>query len=101
MIKLILLLLVILFNPALAGDAKLGEAKFMQTCKQCHGPAGMGMASYPKVSGNSIEYTVNRLQTYRDGIEVGPNSALMIIMGRPLSDIDIQNLAAYLKEAKR
>ena len=101
MIKLILLLLVILFNPAFAGDAKLGEAKFMQNCKQCHGPAGMGMASYPKVSGNSIEYTIDRLQTYRDGIEVGPNSALMIMMARPLSDIDIQNLAAYLKEAKR
>lgn len=101
MIKLILLLLVILFNPILAGDAKLGEAKFMQNCKQCHGPAGMGMASYPKVSGNSIEYTIDRLQTYRDGIEVGPNSALMIMMARPLSDTDIENLAEYLKEAKR
>ena len=101
MIKLILLLLVILFNPALAGDAKLGAAKFMQNCKQCHGPARMGMASYPKVSGNSIEYTIDRLQTYRDGIEVGPNSALMIMMARPLSDTDIENLAEYLKEAKR
>ena len=96
MIKLILLLLVLLFNPTFAGDAKLGEAKFMQNCKQCHGPAGMGIASYPKVSGNSIEYTVNKLRTYRDGIEIGPNSALMIMMAKPLSDTDIENLATYL-----
>lgn len=96
MIKLILLLLVLLFNPTFAGNAKLGEAKFMQNCKQCHGPAGMGIASYPKVSGNSIEYTVNKLRTYRDGIEIGPNSALMIMMAKPLSDTDIENLATYL-----
>ena len=97
MIKLILLLLVLLFNPTFAGNAKLGEAKFMQNCKQCHGPAGMGIASYPKVSGNSIEYTVNKLRTYRDGIEIGPNSALMIMMAKPLSDTDIENLATYLE----
>jgi len=97
MIKLLLLLIVLLFNPSLAGDAKLGETKFMQNCKQCHGPTGMGMASYPKVSGNSIEYTVNKLRTYRNGIEIGPNSALMIMMARPLSDTDIENLATYLE----
>jgi|TARA_R100000900_G_scaffold133797_1_gene110719 cytochrome c553 len=96
-----LLLALLLLNPVSAGDAVLGEAKFMQNCKQCHGPAGMGMASYPKVSGNDIDYTIDKLKTYRDGIEVGPNSALMIMMARPLSDIDIHNLAAYLKEAKR
>ena len=98
---IITLLLALLFNPVFAGDAVLGEAKFMQNCKQCHGPAGMGMASYPKVSGNNIDYTIDRLKTYRDGIEIGPNSSLMIMMARPLSDIDIENLAAYLKEAKR
>ena len=101
MIKIILLLLVIFMNPTFAGDAKLGEAKFNMNCKQCHGPAGMGMASYPKVSGNPIEYTIDRLKRYRAGEEIGPNSALMIMMAKPLSDKDIENLAAYLKEAKR
>ena len=99
--KMIILLIALLFNPVFAGDIKLGEAKFMQNCKQCHGPAGMGMASYPKVSGNDIAYTIDRLKTYRDGIEIGANSALMIMMARPLSDVDIENLAVYLKEAKR
>ena len=52
--KIILTTFFVLSNIAFADNAKLGEAKFMQNCKQCHGPAGMGMASYPKVSGNSI-----------------------------------------------
>ena len=96
-----LLLTLLLLNPVSAGDAVLGEAKFNHNCKQCHGPAGMGMASYPKVSGNDIAYTIDRLKAYRDGIEIGANSAVMIMMARPLSDVDIENLAAYLKEAKR
>ena len=100
MIKLLLLLLVILVNPTFAGDPAAGEAKFKSNCKQCHGPAGMGMASYPKVSGNSVDYTRNRLQTYRAGAEIGPNSALMIMMAKPLTDEEIENLSAYLKDAK-
>ena len=100
MIKLLLLLLVILVNPTFAGDPAAGEAKFKSNCKQCHGPAGMGMASYPKVSGNPVDYTRNRLQTYRAGAEVGPNSALMIMMAKPLTDEEIENLSAYLKDAK-
>ena len=39
------------------------------------------------------------LETYRDGIEVGPNSSLMIMMAMPLTDVEIANLAAYLKDA--
>ena len=101
MIKLLLLFLVIFMNPTFAGNAKLGEMKFNMNCKQCHGPAGMGMASYPKVSGKDVEYTIDRLKRYRAGEEIGPNSALMIMMAKPLSDKDIENLAAYLKEAKR
>jgi len=100
MIKLLLLLLVIFMNPTFAGDPVAGEAKFKSNCKQCHGPAGMGMASYPKVSGNPVDYTRNRLQTYRSGAEIGPNSALMIMMAKPLTDEEIENLSAYLKDAK-
>ena len=32
------------------------------------------------------------LETYRDGIEVGPNSSLMIMMAMPLTDVEIANL---------
>jgi len=99
--KIIFITLFILSNIAFAGNAKLGEVKFNQSCKQCHGPSGMGLASYPKISGNSTVYTIDKLKTYRDGIEIGPNSALMIMMAKPLSDKDIKNLSEYLKDAKR
>jgi len=85
---------------AMIGDIEAGEARYNQTCKNCHGVAGKGVASYPKVSGNEISYTKSKLETYRDGIKIGPNSSLMIMMAKPLTDEEIANLAAYLKEAK-
>lgn len=83
-----------------AGDAAAGEARYGQSCHACHGPAGKGASSYPKISGNEIEYTIEKLKAYREGQKFGPNSALMIMMAKPLSDEEIENLAAYLKDAK-
>ena len=85
---------------ALSGDKEAGEARYKKTCINCHGPAGKGVASYPKISGKEVSYTKSKLETYRDGIKIGPNSALMIMMAKPLTDEEIANLAAYLKDAK-
>ena len=84
------------FNQALSGDIKAGETRYAQNCGNCHGPAGMGLASYPKLQGKEITYLVDRLKTYRAGTKIGPNSSLMIMMAQPLSDTEIDNLAAYL-----
>ncbi len=96
------LLLLFLFIPgyALSGDKQAGEERYKQTCINCHGPAGKGVASYPKISGKEVSYTKSKLETYRSGTKIGPNSALMIMMARPLTDEEIANLAAYLKDAK-
>jgi len=64
---------------------------FLSLCK--------GVASYPKISGQDVSYTKTKLETYRAGKKVGPNSSLMIMMARPLTDEEITNLAAYLKDA--
>lgn len=85
---------------AFSGDKQAGEARYKQSCINCHGPAGKGAASYAKISGKEVSYTKKMLETYRDGIKVGPNSALMIMMSKPLTDEEIANLAAYLKDAK-
>ena len=82
------------------GDTLAGEKRYGESCINCHGPAGKGAASYPKISGKEISYVTAMLETYRDGIEVGPNSSLMIMMAMPLTDEEIANLAAYLKDAK-
>ncbi len=83
-----------------AGDAAAGDERYHKSCHACHGPAGKGASSYPKVSGNSVEYTREKLRAYRSGEKIGPNSALMINMSRKLTDEEIENLAVYLKDAK-
>ena len=86
-------------SDALTGNVEAGEQRYNQSCNNCHGAAGKGVASFPKISGKEISYTIEKLETYRDGIKVGPNSSLMIMMAKPLTDEEIVNLAAYLKEA--
>ena len=88
------------FNSAESGDITAGETRYAQNCGNCHGPAGMGLASYPKLKGKEVDYLVDRLKTYRAGTKVGPNSSLMIMMAQPLSDAEIDNLAAYLNAQK-
>ena len=90
---------ILLVFTASAGDPVAGETRYKQSCINCHGMAGKGAASYPKISGKEISYVTAMLETYRDGIEVGPNSSLMIMMAQPLTDVEIANLAAYLKDA--
>ena len=91
----------ILFSfEGFTGDAEAGKIRYGKTCINCHGPAGKGAASYPKISGKEISYVTAMLETYRDGIEVGPNSFLMIYNAKPLTDEEIANLAAYLKDAQ-
>ena len=97
-----LLVLAALISPhtAYSADKALGETRYKETCINCHGPAGKGAASYPKISGKEISYTTAKLEAYRKGIEQGANSFLMISMAQPLTDEEIANLAAYLKDAK-
>ena len=78
------------------GDAEAGKARYAQTCVNCHGPAGKGMASFPKLAGKDVDYLSGRLMQYRAGETVGPNSGLMIPMASGLSDAEIANLAVYL-----
>ncbi|MBL93947.1 MAG: cytochrome C [Magnetovibrio sp.] len=85
---------------ALSGDKMAGETRYKETCINCHGPAGKGAASYPKISGNEVSYTKSKLEAYRDGIKQGPNSSLMFMFAEALTDGEIANLAAYLKDAK-
>jgi cytochrome c553 len=97
---LLFLLLACQSGHALGGDQLAGEARYSETCFACHGPAGKGVASYPKISGQQIAYTVAKLEAYRDHVKQGPNSALMFMMAEELTDEEILNLAVYLKDAE-
>lgn len=86
-------------NAANAQDAAAGETLYQDVCKNCHGPTAKGMASFPKLVGNDAGYLVGRLEQYRAGEKVGPNSALMMPVASELSDKDIAALAKYITTA--
>ena len=98
----ILIVLAVLYFPdtVFSASKELGEIRYNESCINCHGPAGKGAASYPKISGKEVSYTTAKLEAYREGIKQGPNSSLMIMMAKPLTDEEIANLAAYLEDAK-
>jgi cytochrome c553 len=79
-----------------AADIEAGEAMYAQACAQCHGRTGRGMASFPSVTGKDAEYIEKRLVQYREGEQVGPNSALMMPVAAALSDEEIADLSAFI-----
>jgi cytochrome c553 len=78
------------------GDAAAGKAKYA-TCQGCHGPAGISANPvWPSLAGQKDGYLVKQLKAFRDGARTDP---MMSPMAKPLSDEDIDNLAAYLSTA--
>jgi cytochrome c553 len=89
-------------SPAvMAEDVDLDAAKsiFTRSCRGCHGNKAQGVASYPKLSDKTPEYIVEKLETYRAGERIGPNSVLMIQNAKGLSDLEIASLAVYVTTA--
>ncbi|MEM9551982.1 MAG: c-type cytochrome [Pseudomonadota bacterium] len=85
-------------GPSRAQDNGV-EKLFQKTCKNCHGPKAQGLASYPKLSDKDAAFIQMRLEQYRAGEKVGPNSPLMIPHARDLTDDEILNLATYVTTA--
>ncbi|OIN14288.1 c-type cytochrome [Oceanisphaera psychrotolerans] len=85
--------LALLSAPALAaGDAEAGKAK-SAVCAACHGAEGISaMDIYPNLAGQKEAYLVAQLKHFRDGERQNP---IMAPMAKPLSDQDIEDLAAY------
>lgn len=77
-------------------DLAAGETIFENSCRNCHGARAQGMASFPELAGRDAAYLEERLEQYRAGEKVGPNSGLMIPIARELSDEDIANIAAFI-----
>ena len=80
-------------------DLEAAETLFSRKCRACHGNKAQGVASYPKLADKTPEYIVEKLETYRAGERIGPNSILMIQNAKDLSDEDIAGLAVYLTSA--
>lgn len=79
------------------GDAAAGKAKFT-TCAGCHGATGVNTNPlFPNLAGQKEAYVVKQLKAFRAGTRTDP---MMSPMAKPLSDADIDNLAAYISSLK-
>ena len=75
-----------------AGDAAAGKAK-SATCVACHGPAGVStVPMYPNLAGQHATYIVSQLKAFKSGER---KNASMSPMAKPLSEKDMEDLAAY------
>ncbi len=83
-------------TSARAMDSDAAAKTFARVCATCHGPTGQGMASFPRLAGQSADYIAARLKQYRAGEKVGPNSPLMMPHAVNLSDAEITNLSDYI-----
>ena len=80
-----------------AGDAAAGQAK-SATCAACHGPTGQSPNDlWPNLAGQKPGYMVKQIKAFRDGARADP---MMSPMAKPLTDADIDNLAAFFSSQK-
>lgn len=86
--------------PAFAGDIAAGKAKSAM-CTACHGADGKAVIpTYPNLAGQNEGYLKLAIKAYKNGERKGGQAAIMAGMAMPLSDADIDNLAAYYASLK-
>ncbi len=82
---------------AFAGDIEAGKAK-SATCLACHGAEGISAVDiYPNLAGQKKAYMVKQLKAFKSGDRKDPTMTAMVA---PLSDADLENLAAYYSSMK-
>ena len=80
-----------------AGDADAGKAKSMP-CATCHGLNGMStLNEAPNLAGQPLIYLIEQLRAYRSGKR---QNEIMSIMAKPLTNGDIEDLAAWYSSIK-
>ena len=70
-------------------------------CAACHGQEGQGMAVFPALKGQSADYIIDRLNTYKNRGEVGPMSSTMWAQAGMLSENDINTIGRFIEETMK
>src|SRR6202140_5635081 len=79
-------------NVCAAGDIKSGRTK-APMCQACHGLDGLSkVPDAPNIAGQTEPYLVAQLQASKSGAR---KNEAMSVVAQPLSDQDIEDLAAY------
>ncbi|GAB3755621.1 c-type cytochrome [Lysobacter olei] len=82
----------------LSGD----KARGIPACMACHGPTGAGNPgpAYPRVAGQTADYSKRRLEEYRAGTTTQRDPHLFNVMAgvaKQLTDEEITSLSSYLQ----
>ena len=84
-------------KPAVAGDAKAGQAK-AGACAACHGLDGNSSdAQYPKLAGQHERFIWRQLKLFKSGQRENP---IMQGMAAALSEQDMRDIGAYFATQK-
>lgn len=94
----------IVTDPVLA---KSGRSIYMQNCSTCHGEKGVGKKDFARLAGQQVVYVTNTLKRFRDNAQGKPvtdsskrSNPIMESIARPLTDENIDSLAAYIAQLK-
>lgn len=84
--------LALVAGSALAGNVDAGRSK-AAACAVCHGANGLSMQpNVPHLAGQPEIYLVEQLKHYRSGKR---SHEVMSVIAKPLSDQEIEDLAAW------
>ena len=86
--------------PSLAGDLTIvyGQRFADRNCVWCHGPSLQGFSTAPRLAGQSSQYVMNQLYSFRDHARDNPLSR-QYMWGAAANHLSLQtarNLALYL-----
>lgn len=82
-------------TTAMSADLTAGS-KAAQSCMMCHGENGLStMPGTPSLAGQPETYLASQLRQFRDGKR---HNEVMNVIAKPLSDDDIDNVAAFFAQ---
>jgi cytochrome c553 len=86
------------FAPLAQGGDEAAGRKKAQNCAACHGPIGISqLPNAPHLAGQPEFYLTEQLKAYRSGKR---SNDVMNVVAKPLSDVDIDDLAAWYASIK-
>lgn len=89
---LILTVFMVTSHASIAADLDAGKQK-AQLCAACHGPDGNSVnPAWPNLAGQHPEYLIKQLKDFKSGAR---KNAQMAPMAAPLSDADMDSIAAW------
>ena len=100
----LIIVLAIMFVGLSANDVSYNRGEmlfFANGCSSCHGPAGEGSSSYPRLANQKDAYLQKKLMDFRAGKANSVSQQMMSQFANKLSDREIEDLSYFLSHHKK